>query len=98
MENIKGESFQELIVNSDCVIQFSATWCGPCKGLTRTIEANEKDLSTPFYKVDIDDNRELAQRFNVRNVPTLILFKNGKEANRMIGSAGVSQLKKFLDI
>jgi thioredoxin 1 len=95
MKLINADLFDEATTER-AVVQFSATWCGPCKNLTRTVEAHEKSLGIPFYKVDLDDDRELASKYNVKSVPTIILFKDGKEINRLIGDQTLSKLQAFV--
>ena len=97
MKIIKAEDLPGLIANDTTAVQFSATWCGPCKTLTRTIEAHETTFKVPFYKVDIDDARELAASLSIRSVPTLILFRKGQEVHRVIGDKSLGQLREFID-
>ena len=96
MKTTNVENFQDLI-QSKVVIQFSASWCGPCKVLTRTIDENASALNIDFYKVDLDENRELSKQYKVIAVPTLILFDEGKEVKRMSGNKSLSQLKDFVE-
>jgi len=91
---ITKELFKEKI-NDILIVQFSATWCGPCKSLSKTIEAINADLANPIYKMDIDDHQELASTLNIRSVPALIRFENGNEVNRIIGNRSADVLKKF---
>jgi len=77
------------------VVQFSATWCGPCKTLTKTIEENEDKFANPIYKMDLDQNRELASVLSIRSVPTLIRFENEQEVKRLIGNQSFEQLQEL---
>lgn len=96
MKTINANEFQELIkTNSTLVLQFSATWCGPCKTLTKTIELNESKFNNPIYKIDLDDNKELASTLQIRSVPTVIRFESQKETNRLIGNQTIEQLLEF---
>ena len=99
MKTINKETFSE-ITSGSAIVQFSATWCGPCKTLSKTIEANTDKLATPIYKLDIDAEPALASEYGVRSVPTMIRFFEGKEIDRMIGVKPPSQLIEFaaLDI
>jgi thioredoxin 1 len=74
------------------VVQFSATWCAPCKTLTKTIEDNEDKFTNPIYKMDLDANAELASVLGIRSVPTLIRFENEQEVKRVIGNQNFEQL------
>lgn len=93
MEN----SFSE-IINSEkpTLVDFYATWCGPCKTQAPILEqvALEVGDSAKILKVDIDNNMDAARQYGVRSVPTLILFKEGKEVWRQ---AGVSQKKILVE-
>ena len=84
------------IINGDkpVLIDFHAEWCGPCKSLTPIIRdlANEINGKVRIIKIDVDKNQRIAQIWNVRGVPTLVLFKNGKIVWRQSGV----QTKQFL--
>ena len=95
MKNINEEEFKEAI-QGKVVIQFSASWCGPCKMLSKTIESHEDDLTLPFYKIDLDESADLARSLKVMAVPTLILFDNGAEVKRVSGSKNINQLQDFI--
>jgi len=91
MKTIDETQFKEL-VNGTLVVQFSASWCGPCKVLTKTIEQNEDKFSNPIYKMDIDENPQLAQALGIRSVPTIIRFENKQETKRIVGAKPIEQL------
>lgn len=90
-----GSNFNELI-NSDkpTLVDFYATWCGPCKMMTPIIEETKSVLkdTANILKVDIDKNKEVAIKYGVRSVPTLILFKNGEMIWRQSGVATKNSL------
>lgn len=77
------------------VIDFFATWCGPCKMLTPIFESLSKEMSDKVYfaKVDIDRSLEIAKEYKIVSVPTMIIFKNGKEVQRMVGFIPKDQIK-----
>ena len=91
MNSITEAEFKEL-VNDTIVVQFSATWCGPCKTLTKTIDQNEDKFNVPIYKIDIDSSQELAKALGIRSVPTIIRFENKQETKRLVGIKPIEQL------
>lgn len=86
-EYLNDNNFKEAIENGVTLVDFFATWCGPCRMLSPIVEdiAAESDGSYAVYKVDIDEAQDIAMDFGIMSVPTLIVFKNGAEAARMIG-------------
>ena len=87
--HMNSEDFENIVLNEkeNAIVDFWATWCGPCKMLGPTIEeiAGELDGKIAVGKVDVDENRELAIKYGVMSIPTVIYFKNGEEAARLIG-------------
>ena len=77
------------------VLKFSASWCGPCKMLSKVIEG--VDLGVPIKEIDIDEQFELANTYQIRNVPTLVLLEDGKEIKRKSGVMQAAQLKEFIN-
>lgn len=86
-EHLTEDSFESAIAEGVVLVDFFATWCGPCKMLSPTVEeiAAECDGSYRVYKVDIDECEDIAMDYAIMSVPTLIVFKDGDEAARMIG-------------
>ncbi|WP_336093852.1 thioredoxin [Leeuwenhoekiella sp. CH_XMU1409-2] len=80
------------------LIDFFATWCGPCQTLAPILEDVKKDLGekVKIVKVDVDKNQTLAQKFQVRGVPTLMLFKNGKQVWRQSGVLSRADIKNVI--
>ncbi len=74
---------EELEKNSIMLIQFWAQWCGPCRALAPTIEALEEEYEGHVGKCNIDENQELAMGYYVRRIPTVIIFKDGEEVERL---------------
>jgi len=69
------------------LVDFWAPWCGPCRAMSPAVEAAAQKLAgeAKVYKVNVDENPEVSPRFGIRGIPTLILFKDGREANRLVG-------------
>ena len=81
-------SFNSILnTETPVLIDFYATWCGPCKTLSPILDSLKKELGTSvrIIKIDVDKNQPLAQKYNVKGVPTLLLFKNGKQVWRESG-------------
>ena len=79
------------------IVDFYATWCGPCKMLAPTVEKMaELHPEVHFYKVDIDEDMDLATRFKVMSVPTLLYFRRGVVANKTIGVISASEMEQAI--
>lgn len=81
------------------LVDFFATWCGPCQTLAPILQDVKKDLGekVKIVKIDVDKNQAIAQKFQVRGVPTLMLFKNGKQLWRQSGVLSRADLKKVIE-
>ena len=78
------------------ILRFTASWCEPCKALSKTID--RIDTEVPIQVIDIDDQPELAQHFNIRSVPTLVkIDEDKKEVERLVGMQFQSDLDKFIN-
>ncbi|MCR4754415.1 MAG: thioredoxin [Lachnospiraceae bacterium] len=92
------EAFDKLISESDkpVLVDFWAEWCGPCKILSpRVDEAAEEMDDVAVAKVNVDDQQDIAARFKVMQIPTLLLFKNGEVAGKSVGAITKDQIKDF---
>ncbi len=79
------------------VLDFNATWCGPCKMLGPILTEISNELSeVEFYGVDVDENQELAQEFAIQSVPTVVILRNGKKVNQKIGFAPKEDMTAFI--
>lgn len=99
---ITDENIDRIVADADValVIDFYADWCAPCKVMAPIIEevAHENPGRVLIAKLDTDRNPVAAQRFNIRGVPTLIVFEHGRESKRQTGAVGRQQLERLLDL
>ncbi|MBQ5675634.1 MAG: thioredoxin [Lachnospiraceae bacterium] len=100
LKNLNVENFEKEILNNEgiALVDFFATWCGPCKMIAPIIHdiANESTDVT-VGKVDIDESLALAEKYGVSSVPTLIVFKNGQEQERLVGFTSKNEILKALE-
>ena len=92
--HLKEENFKELI-KEKTLVDFYANWCGPCKMIAPELEKAESNVKV--IKVDVDEFEELARKYGVMSIPTLVLFDNGKEIKRNIGFIDKDRIEKFID-
>ena len=88
MKEILQKDFDDIVINNEGVtlVDFWAKWCGPCKMLTPVLEVLEKELEdVKFVKVDVDENEELADKYQISTIPTLLIFKDGKVVDTLVG-------------
>ena len=84
---LKNKDFDTAIQSGFALVDFYADWCGPCKMMSPIVdEIADERTDITVAKVNVDESSELASRFGVVSIPTLIIFKNGKESNRIIGA------------
>jgi thioredoxin 1 len=98
---ITDANFEQIVANSDkpIMIDFWATWCGPCLAIAPVIEemAHEYEGKAIVAKLDVDSNPNASMAFGVRNIPTILFFKDGKVVDKHVGAAPKNILVKKLD-
>ena len=99
MTVIIEQNFAEIVAaNKSLMIDFWATWCGPCRMLAPTVDAiaSEYEGKVAVGKCDVDDAQELAIQLGIRNIPTLVFFKDGKVVDRLVGLVSKQDIEKKL--
>ena len=98
--HIKTAEFDSFIAEGTTLVDFWATWCGPCRMQAPILEQLDGELggSVKIGKVDVDEEPELARRFAVMSIPTLIAFKDGKLIEKRVGVTDAAGLKNMLGV
>lgn len=98
---LNGKDFDREILQSTvpAVVDFYADWCGPCRMVSPVIESLSREYSgrVKFAKIDTDANQDLAERFNIMSIPTVIVFKNGQIHEQIVGAAPASHYRQKID-
>ncbi|MEG1351143.1 MAG: thioredoxin, partial [Bacilli bacterium] len=93
---LSNENINELVKDDKVLVDFYATWCGPCKMLSPVIHELVDKTGIKVIKIDIDKHEDIAREFNVMSVPTLIVFENGKALKTSSGFMPLELLERFI--
>ena len=96
---VTSANFEQEVLNSDkrVLVDFYADWCGPCKILSpRVAEIANENKDIKVVKINVDQNEDLARKYNISSMPTLLVIEKGKELNRAVGALSKSTVLKFV--
>ena len=101
VNDVTDGDFESAVLNSDkpVLVDFWAPWCAPCRMLAPTVEAVAQNFqgTASVVKLNVDDNPQVSQRYGIKGIPTLILFKNGKEEERVVGATSKEAISRMID-
>lgn len=95
--DLTDENFDELISKDLVLVDFYASWCGPCRMLSPIIDEVINDTNVKVIKVDVDKHHALAKKYGVMSIPTIILFKDGNLIEKRVGITSKDMLKKWIN-
>ncbi len=101
VSEVSDGNFEQNVLQSDrpVLVDFWAEWCGPCRMIAPTVEAvaEKYESNARVVKINVDDNPSVAQRYGIKGIPTLILFKNGREEERVVGATSKEAISRIID-
>ena len=99
MKKINEQEFVEITSNKTVLVDFFATWCGPCKMLSPVLDelSSEYEGKLEFVKVDVDECPNVAQKFGIMSIPTVMIFKEGKVISSFMGYQPKASVQKFIE-
>jgi thioredoxin 1 len=100
--SVTESNFEKEVTKSNLpvLVDFWAEWCGPCKAIAPVVEelAGEMTGKLKVVKINVDDAQNLAQKFNVMSIPTLLIFKNGKPVDQIVGAVGKDAMLEKINL
>lgn len=98
VKKVNQSQFDEVRKSKAAVVDFSATWCGPCQMLAPILEELSGEVdSVDFYNVDVDENPDLAREFRIMNIPAVVALKDGQIVGQQIGFVPKEDMKNFVE-
>ena len=98
VNELETNEFNKIIENGKVLIDCYATWCGPCRMLGPILEELSNEIKDyKFYKIDVDNNEDLAKKFGIMSIPTILIFENGTLKQKLVGLMSKEELKKVLN-
>ena len=97
VKKISQDEFQEVRDSAVAVVDFSATWCNPCKMLAPVLEEISTEMdNVNFFNIDVDDNPDISGEYGIQSIPAIIVFKNGEVADQTVGFQPKENLVKLI--
>lgn len=98
VKKISQNEFNEITASEVAVIDFSATWCGPCKMLAPVLEEVSEEYAgkVNFFNVDVDENPDLAMQYKIMNIPALVVLKKGEKVDTQVGFSPKENIVEFI--
>ncbi len=101
VKDVSDSNFEQDVLGSDkpVLVDFWAAWCAPCRMLAPTVDAVAEKYAenASVVKLNVDENPAVSQRYGIKGIPTLILFKNGKEEERVVGATSKDAISRMID-
>lgn len=101
VKDISDATFEAEVMKSNLpvMVDFWAEWCGPCRAMTPIVESVAQKFAgkAKIVKINVDDNQSVTQRFGIKGIPTMIVFKDGKEAERIVGATNENSVSRIIE-